>query len=123
VPAFVVELTGIKEDAFYLCGEASRSREIFRHINDDYAESTFVFIEDRKMYFRFEHFDYDKSETTESLLLDDIDAIAVQRALGVDNYAGIMDSLSVYFGASDGVARFAEFLRSKSIDFVENSVN
>ncbi len=123
VPAFVVELTGIKEDAFHLCGEDSKSREIYRHINDDYAENTFVLIEDRKMYFRFEHFDYDKSDTTESLLLDDIDAIAVQRALGVDNYAGIMDSLSVYFGASDGVARFAEFLRSKSIDFVENSVN
>lgn len=119
VPVYAVELISIKEDAFKLCGEAEIGREIFYSDNKEFAEHSYVSIEDRKMRFFFERYDYAKEISTEILELEDIDAIAVEQALGVDSYAGIIDSLSVYFGASDGVARFAEFLRSKSIDFVE----
>lgn len=119
VPSFAVELIDIKEDAFQLCGEAGLERNIFSHSNEEFAEQSFVGIEDRKMQFFYECFNYAEGRTTEILVLDDIDAIAVEKALGVDSYAGIADSLSVYFGARDGVARFAEFLRSKSIAFVE----
>jgi hypothetical protein len=119
VPLFAVELIDIKEEAFQLCGEADIERDIFNHSYEEIAERSFVGIDDRKMMFCYECFNYEKGRTSEILVLDDIDAIAVEQALGVDSYAGIVDSLSVYFGERDGVARFAEFLRSKSIDFVE----
>ena len=119
VPMYAVELTSIKEDAFQLCGEGELQREIFYNHNNEFSEHSFLDIMDRKMSFSFGRYDYSKEMTTEVLILEDIDALAVEKALGVDNYAGIVDSLSLYFGARDGVACFAEFLRSKSIDFIE----
>lgn len=120
VPVFAAELTGIKEDALLLCGEGELQREIYYRDDEDFVEHTFVDIEDRLMRIFFEHYDYSGQKVVQAHILEDIDAVAVEQALGVDSYAGIADSLSVYFGSRDGVARFAEFLRSKSIDFVEN---
>lgn len=119
VPMYTVELTSIKEDAFALCGEPEVGGEIFYRSDEECFEHSYINIEDRNMSFYYEYWDRKKEITTKTLYLEDIDAVAVEKALGVDSYAGIIDSLTVYFGAADGVARFADFLRSKSIDFVE----
>ena len=119
VPMYTVELTSIKEDAFALCGEPEVSGEIFYRSDEEACEHSFLNIEDRNMSFFYEYWDRKTEITTKALYLEDIDAVAVEKALGVDSYAGIIDSLTVYFVAADGVARFADFLRSKSIDFVE----
>ena len=119
VPMYTVELTSIKEDAFALCGEPEVSGEIFYRSDEEACEHSFLNIEDRNMSFFYEYWDRKTEITTKALYLEDIDAVAVEKALGVDSYAGIIDSLTVYFGAADGVVRFADFLRSKSIDFVE----
>lgn len=118
-PLYTVELCSIKEDAFTLCGEPEIECEISYHSNEETIEHSYISIEDRKIRLFYESYDRANEKTTEILVLDDIDAMAVEQALGVDSYAGIIDSLTLYFGASDGVARFAEFLRSKSIDFIE----
>ena len=119
VPMYTVELTSIKEDAFTLCGEPEGGCDIFYRSDEEACEHSYLNIENRNMSFFYEYWDRKKEITTKTLYLEDIDAVAVEKALGVDNYAGIIDSLTVYFGTSDGVARFAEFLRSKSIDFIE----
>jgi hypothetical protein len=119
VPMYTVELVSIKEDALALCGEPEVGCDIFYRSDEEAYEHSYINIEDRKMSFFYEYWDRKKEMTTKTLFLDDIDAVAVERALGVDSYAGIIDSLSFYFGAADGVTRFADFLRSKSIDFVE----
>jgi hypothetical protein len=116
---YTVELTSIKEDAFTLCGEPEIGSEIFYRSDEEAYEHSHLNIEDCNMSFFYEYWDRKKEITTKTLCLEDIDAVAVEKALGVDSYAGIIDSLTVYFGAADGVARFADFLRSKSIDFVE----
>lgn len=119
VPMYTVELTSIKEDAFTLCGEPEVGCDIFYRSDEEACEHSYLNIEDRNMSFFYEYWDRKEETTTKTLYLEDIDAVAVEKALGVDSYAGIIDSLTVYFGTSDGVARFAEFLRSKSIDFIE----
>lgn len=119
VPIFAVELTSIKAEAIQLCGEDGLRRQIFCSSSEEAVECSSVDIEDCKMNLFYQRFDIAKQMVTDTMLLDNIDAIAVEKALGVSSYAGIADYLVEHYDTSDGVARFAEFLRSKSIAFVE----
>ena len=118
MPAFAVELTAIKQMAFDICGEPAISEEIYAP-NGEISEHSYLHIENRVLSFFYEKIVETENNCVleESVYIDDVDAIAVQDALGMSNYKGILCAIRESFGNRDGVLCFEEFLKENQIDF------
>lgn len=113
-PLFAVELTGVKQMAFDLCGEVAMCDEIF-YSDANVPEHTILNIEDRVLGFFYER--WEDGEAAELVNVYNVDAMAVEELLGVTDYKGIFEVVRERFGDKDGVERFADFLKESNLSF------
>lgn len=118
-PSFTIELTGIKADAIALCGEPDVEREIFFTSKDDFCEHSFLSIKDKKLLFFYEAMK--GSEGMDFTTIDEVDAIAVEKTLAVEDYTGIVDAIKERFNGKDGFYRFIEFLDENNIGYTKKN--
>lgn len=114
-PIFAVELTGVKADAEQALGEQSVHFSIYEKFESDNVEQTLLDIEERVLSFGYyssnANGDYKKFD------IDNVDAIAVEKAFGVDNYRDLALHLDKEFGGADGVKLFQKFLDDNNIQY------
>lgn len=118
-PTFTIELTSIQEDAYALFGEPGISGDIFESYADNTVEHSYLSIENRVLEFFYEAMNDD--ERIEFTLVNKIDAIAVEKALEVDNYRGIINALKQRFNGREGFYRFIEVLDKNNISYTKES--
>ena len=116
-PAFTVELTGLKEDALTLCGEPPVEGELSFSSEGVLVSHSWMSIRDKKMNFFYEKWDADKC--LELFELDNLDAIEVEKALGVDSYAGIVEVLKANYASSEGIKQLAALLDEKGVTYTK----
>jgi hypothetical protein len=104
--------------AFDICGEPALDEEIFAP-DGGIMEHSHLHIENRVLSFFYEKFvarDYE-CILDEYVYIDDVDAIAVQNALGMSNNKGVLYEFIERFGDNDGVRNFKAFLIQNDIEF------
>ena len=120
-PTFTVELTGVKEDAYNLCGEPDILCTIWNSVSteDHLMEYSVVRMKDRLLLFSYEavEFDVEGDRNLNLVELYNIDALAVEKALGVDSYKRVADVLKARFSERDGIDRFMSFLNDNNISY------
>lgn len=119
-PAYAVELTGVQEDALTLCGEPGVELVLSYAHSDESSEASTLKIEDRVLSFQYEAWD-SQGGWTQSFNIENVDAIAVENMLAVDNYEGIIEVMKERFCGKEGFDRFVELLDKNSIDYTGNS--
>lgn len=113
-PIFAVELVESKEDAEAILGEPDVHFRISTERVEDVVDETLLDIEDRVLSFLHNH---STREGYNNLRIKDVDAIAVERAMGVESYRDIAIRLTEQFGDKDGVDKFREFLDQHNIAY------
>ena len=114
-PTFAAEFTGLQRDALELCGERGINIELSYECDDCKVSHTILSIHDRVLKLFYEL--WDKGDCLHSIDVDKVDAIAVEQALGVDNYQGIAAALKENFTGAEGVDKFTALLNEKGIPF------
>lgn len=113
VPAFAVELVGIKEDAMSILGPLPEGEFIYQRFGPPLQEATFLHIENRQLSFTYNNSEF------KSHIIEDVDAIALQNTLGVESYKEIVDYFFEKFGGKDGVKIFKTFLDTNGTAYSE----
>ena len=113
-PIFAVELTESKEAAEAILGEPDVHLRISTERVEDVVDETLLDIEDRVLSFLHNH---STREGYNNLRIKDVDAIAVERALGVESYRDIAIRLTEQFGDKDGVEKFRALLDQHNIAY------
>lgn len=118
---YAIEMTEVDEDVFNIIGEESAGEEIYNQgswadTDDPHSRRrhTHVNIDEKKLSFRMEEVNlglYGDIET-----VSDVDAILVEKAMGVNTYAEIIERMKVDFAGPDGVQSFKSWLNANSID-------
>lgn len=125
VPTYAVELTQIKAEAIELCGEDRACCDIYIDLKNginEKSEHIFLDIKDRVLLLYYETFGEGLPYTIREVI--DVDAIAVERALGVECYKELCKAIKERFGTADGLDRFVEFLSQHNIaHMIKNSEN
>lgn len=116
-PIYAIDLVEVKQDAMTLLGEPS----VFANLYNNYTDVDTTFI-DVRIHERKLHLHYGFSENGKALDaiyrdIEDVNAIAVQQALGVENYNGIIDHLKAEYGNADGIDGFRKFLDEHHIAY------
>ena len=114
-PIFAVELTGAKEDAMLALGEPSVHYAIHEKFETDDIVQTLLDIEERVLSFRYHRVYTDYS--IDSYAIGEVDAIAIEKAFGVESYRDIALHLAENFGGEDGVKLFQKFLDDNNISY------
>ena len=113
VPTYAVELTQIKAEAIEICGEAEINGDIYTDFRSEKKEHIFLRIKDRVLTLYFESFGEGLPYITREVI--NVDAMAVERALGVDSYKKLAKTLSDRFGHACGLDHFVAFLTENNI--------
>ena len=113
-PIFAVELVESKEAAEAILGEPDVHFRISTERVEDVVDETLLDIEDRVLSFLHNH---STREGYNNLRIKDVDAIAVERAMGVESYRDIALRLTEQFGGKEGVDKFREFLDQHNITY------
>lgn len=113
-PIFAVELTESKEAAEAILGEPDAHYCISRLVEDNVADENLLCIEERILSFIHNR---SNSKLYDYFTVKDVDAIAVERALGVESYRDIAIRLTEQFGDKDGVEKFRALLDQHNIAY------
>lgn len=119
MPAFTVELTSIKHMALEICGEPTVGGEIFSP-NGGIMEHSWLNIRDRILNFCYERCVENNNGICvldEYIYVENVDAIAIQKAFGVENYKSIYNYIKEHFNGCNGVRNFVDFLNQNQIDY------
>ena len=114
-PIFAVELVGVKADAEQALGEPSAHFAIYEKFESDSVEQALLDIEERVLSFGYHSSNIDGDSS--KYVVDGVDAIAVEKAFGVDSYRDVALRLTEEFGGSDGVKSFQKFLDDNNIQY------
>ena len=119
LPPFAVEPTSIKLMAYDLCGEPAFSADIFAP-DGGFMEYSHLHIENKVLSFYYKRHVKNSDNVCvleEYALVDDVDVIAVQNALGVSNCHDVYLAVKERFGDKDGVDNFEQFLMDNGIEY------
>ena len=114
-PIFAVELTGVKADAEQALGEQSVHFSIHEKFEGGNFVQTLLDIEERVLSFCYHS--GDSEGHIFGYTIEGVDAIAVEKAFGVENYRDLALHLNKEFGGDDGVKLFQQFLDEKGIQY------
>ena len=113
-PTFTVELTGLREAAEEICGEPEVGCGVFYASDGIVMEQSFISIKDRELMFCYQKTDSEDLYISSSV--SNVDAIAVQEALGVTSYKELIEVVQQRFGDRDGVDNFIKFITEQGIE-------
>lgn len=117
-PIYAVDLVEVKEDAMKILGEPSVASQIYSNFTDEISEFVAVSINERKLDMHYNSSSRgDNSSKCEMRKVENVDAVALQQVLGVENYAGIIDHLSENYAVKNGVELFRQFLDEHHIEY------
>lgn len=117
-PIFAADLVELKEDAEIVLGEPNASATIYDTYESKFMSVSSVVIEERVLAFSYSSCTRDgDASSCVNRSVEDIDAIAVQNAFGVENYAGIIAHLKENYGKEDGFDLFKKFLDDSCIEY------
>lgn len=116
-PIFAVDLVECKQDALKALGEPSVHYSIYEKFTNEKSEMTLLDIEERVLAF---HYSSGGNDQYCYWGVENVDAIAVERAFGVDSYRDIAEHMTAEFGDAEGVAKFQKYLDDNKIDYKLN---
>ena len=117
-PMYVVDLVELKQDAEVILGEPEVRTGLYYKEDESSAVSVMCEIEERILGFHYSSYTHnDGTYHYDNRSASDVDAIAVQQALGVENYKGIIDKLKEAYGNPDGMELFRKFLDEHGIKY------
>lgn len=117
-PIYAVDLVEVKEDAMKAIGEPDAGKEIYGNYTSEFSEFVSVSITERKLDMLYNSCEMGSTPSKcEMRKVENVDAIALQKVLGVENYAGIIDHLSENYAVKNGVELFREFLDEHHIEY------
>ena len=111
---FLIFMDELDKDVFDEIGEDSLSEQIFECEEGEYRGHTCLNIKEKVLCFFMENVTWGLKGKRQTV--DGVDAIAVQKVLGVQDYNGIYNAVKSRFGGSlDGVSQFRQFLDTEGI--------
>ena len=114
---YAVEMTEIEEDAFKAVGEKGAYADLYLEGFEDSGRFCHVNaeIEERVLSIRLE--DVDSRLDGDREHLDNVDAIKVEMAMGVENYDGVIARLKKDFSGRAGLQAFRRWLDENGIEY------
>lgn len=113
-PIYAADLVGIKDDVMNILGEYTMTRMIYSHVTEDIMEQTHLCLEERVLTF---YYDAIQGKDFECRGVDNVDAIAVEKAFGVSTYKELKNCIKANYAGRDGVEKFQAFLDEKGIKY------
>ena len=118
---YAIEMTEAEEDVFKIIGEPSTGDEIYNsgwtpaENGEDKCRHTYVNIEEKVLNFFMEDVTWRLEGDRE--YIENVDAIQVEKTLGVTSYKEIIERMKKDFDGPDGVQSFKAWLTENSIGF------
>lgn len=123
-PIFAADLVELKEDAEIVLGEPSVGEVLYSKYEEKFTSVTSVEIDERVLSFVSSTMTMAGGDSNIcNRIVSDINAIAVQNVLGVENYAGIIAHLKENYGTEDGFDLFKKFLDDSCIEYTLKDEN
>ena len=114
-PIYAADLVGIKDDVMDILGEYAMTRVIYSHNDERVMEQTYLCIDERVLTF---YYNAIKDGDIELYSIEDVDAIAVEKAFGVSSYKELKNCIKADYAGRDGVEKFQEFLDKEGVKYV-----
>lgn len=118
---YAIEMTELDKDVFNIIGEKSMSEEIYRESESDDINArrmhTVLRIEEKSLSFSMEDVIWCQAPFGDYEQIYCVNAMEVEKAMGVSDYSGVIEILKTDFGGIDGVRKLKKWLEANSIKF------